>query len=161
MTLTDAQNATLKAHILATPELNAFPNTEDGAAGIANLLNLQADPDFTVWKTNVLLDEVGKAIVIGISGLTTAESIRIDLLASYSQTGVDPSDLQIRTLYENELGAGADANTAKANLDALWRRLANEIEKLFATGTGSDAVPATLDFEGNISRQDVQIARNS
>jgi len=163
MTLTDTQNATLKAHILATPELNAFPNNEDGAAGIANLLNLQAVPDFTVFKTNVPLDEVGIAIVIGISGLTTAESIRIDLLASYSQTGVNPTDAEIRALYEEELGAGADANTAKANLDVLWRRLANEIEKLFSTtpGTGTDPDPATLDFGGNISRQDVSTARNS
>ncbi len=161
MVLTTAQQATLKAHILATPALDAFPNNEDGAAGIANLLNLQAVPDFTVFKTNVPLDEVGKAFVIGIGGLTTAESIRIDLLASYSQAGVNPSDPEIRALYEEELGAGADANTAKANLDVLWRRLSNEIEKLFATGTGSDAVPALLDFEGDISRQDVFTARNS
>ena len=95
MTLTTAQQATLKAHIVATPELNAFPNNEDGAAGIANLLNTKTSPDFTVWKTNVQLDDVGKALVIGISGLTTSESGRIDLLASYSQAGVDPSDLQI------------------------------------------------------------------
>lgn len=168
MTLTDAQNATLKAHILDTPELNAFPNNEDGAAGIANLLNLQAVPDFTVFKTNAPLDEVGEALVIGISGLTTAESQRIDLLASYSQAGVNPSDADIRALYEEELGAGADANTAKARLDVLWRRLSNEIEKLFATGTGSDVDPAILApiiegafSEGDITRQDVAIARNS
>jgi hypothetical protein len=43
----------------------------------------------------------------------------------------------------------------------LWKRLASRVEQLFATGTGSDAVPATLGFEGPISVNDVEAARNS
>jgi len=41
MTLTAAQNSTLKAHILATPELNAFPNNEDGAEN--DLIRIDVD----------------------------------------------------------------------------------------------------------------------
>jgi hypothetical protein len=35
------------------------------------------------------------------------------------------------------------------------------VEKLLATGTGSDGSPATMGFEGPISYQDVQAARAS
>jgi hypothetical protein len=47
----------------------------------------------------------------------------------------------------------------RAALLALWKRLATRGEKLYATGTGSDAVPGTLTFEGNISARDVEEAR--
>jgi hypothetical protein len=42
----------------------------------------------------------------------------------------------------------------------LWKRPALLGEKILATGTGSDASPATLGYEGNISYQDVQAARS-
>jgi hypothetical protein len=35
------------------------------------------------------------------------------------------------------------------------KRLASQVEKLFATGTGSDAVPATMVYEGGISLGEV------
>jgi hypothetical protein len=38
--------------------------------------------------------------------------------------------------------------------------VATRAEKLFATGTGSDAVPAQLTFEGSVSGNDVRQARN-
>lgn len=161
MTLTSAQQATLKAHIEATPELNAFPNNEDGAVGIANLLNLQADPDFTVWKEMVSITDVGNAFTSqGLNSLTATESGVLNMYAAHSRDGVSPSNIEIRTFYDSQF-VGANGAATRANLLALWKRLANEIEKLYATGTGSDADPATLDFIGDISSFDVNEARNS
>ena len=72
-------------------------------------------------------------------------------------------------------------NAAKVNvragIDAAWggtaadlavraqayphcKRKANILEKLFATGTGSDASPATMRVEGGLSYQEVQSARD-
>jgi len=161
MTLTTAQQATLKAHILATPVLNAFPNNEDGAQGIADLLNVQAVPDFTVWKTNVTLNEMMNAMDgPEFESLTTAETGRLQAFAAFSPEGMNPSFADKRQLFDDTFNGAGGTNTRPALL-ALWKRLSNEVEKLFATGTGSDADPAITDFEGNISRQDVFIARNS
>ncbi len=40
----------------------------------------------------------------------------------------------------------------------MWKRTATRGEKVFATGTGSDASPATLNYEGAISYNDVKDA---
>ena len=61
MPLTPAQATALKADILANADLNIQPNTSDGAFEIARLYNLAAVPAFTVWKTNVAINNVGKA----------------------------------------------------------------------------------------------------
>lgn len=161
MTLTASQQATLKAHILATPILNAFPNNSDGAFAIAALLNIKASPDFTVWKTFVALETIGDNFDGSeLSSLTTAESNRLQTFALYSQMGINPSDADRRFLFD-DVFSGAGGATTRASLLTLWKRFATEIEKLFATGTGSDISPATMVFEGIISFQDVQIARNS
>jgi len=169
MTLTAAQNTTLKAFILADATLNAFPNDEDGANSIAIILNQQASPDYTVFKTFVPLGEVGDAFDGDeFESLTTAETGRLTAWAAYSvvsdgQTtgaGVNPS-LPDRRLFFDQIFNAAGGTETRPRLAILWRRLATTIEQLFATGTGSDADPAILDFEGNITRQEVNIARNS
>lgn len=161
MALTPAQQTTLKAAILADGTLNAFPNTSDGAAGIAALLNVDSSPAFIVWKTNVSLTEVGDHIDgVELSNLTTAESNRMQVIASYSVDGVNPSVIDRRAMFD-DIFNGAGGATTQASLLALWKRTATAGEKIFATGTGSDADPATLDFEGQLSYQDITTARNS
>lgn len=49
--LTPAQLQTLKAAILADPELNALPSDSNGAFAIANLLNLPSNPAQAGWNT--------------------------------------------------------------------------------------------------------------
>ena len=161
MTLTQAQQATLKTYIENDVTLNAFPNNSDGAAAIAVELNKQATPDFTVWKTFVDKSIVGETFDGGeFSSLTTAESNRLIAFAAWNNDGVNPSDADVRFLF-NDVFSAAGGTITRPALEALWRRLALVIEQIFATGTGSDADPATLDYEGTISRHDVEIARNS
>jgi hypothetical protein len=80
------------------------------------------------------------------------------------------------------LGRLGTINAAKVNvragIDAAWvgnaadlavraavyvhcKRSATVLEKLFATGTGTDAVPATMVIEGSIGYQQVDEARAS
>jgi hypothetical protein len=58
------------------------------------------------------------------------------------------------------VGTAADL-VVRATIYTHCKRLASRIEKLLATGTGSDAAPATMSFEGAISWQDVEQARTS
>ena len=159
--LTSQQYATLKAHILASPELAALPNNSDGAFGIAALMNLPAAPDWTVWRTNVTVRETGKAFNgAEWAGMTSANHTRLVDVAAWVGMGYDASRSDIQAMF-NDIWSGAGGATTRANLLVLWKRLATRAEKLFSTGTGSNAVPATMSFEGQLSPDDVQVARNS
>ncbi len=159
MALTSAQNTTLKAYIEADGTLNAFPLNSDGAFNIAKLLNLEESPVFTVWRTNVPNGEVGDGFDAGeVGNLTTANTSRLSAFADYSPDGVNPSLPDRRAFFDDVFSVGG---VTEAKLLIVWKRLSTRGEAVFATGTGSDAVPALLDFEGNLSLSDVETARNS
>ncbi len=63
-------------------------------------------------------------------------------MAVYAGAGVNPSLADRRQCFD-DIFSGAGGATTRANLLALWKRLATFAQKLFSTGTGSDAVPAT------------------
>lgn len=161
MALTTAQLATLKSAILADNTLNVFPNNGDGAFAIAAALNSTASPTFTVWKTLVAIDSVGQKFNgTELAGLTSANQSRLQTIAHYMVNGVNPSLVDVRQMFD-DIFSGAGGTNTRANLLSLWKRFATRGEKLFATGTGSDASPGSLTFEGQISYQDVDTARNS
>jgi len=159
--LTTQQLATMKADILANPDLNSKPNNSDGAFEIARLYNLAASPNFTVWKTNVAINDVGQKFNgTELAGLTSLNHTRLQTLATYLILGVNPSLPDTRQFFD-DIFSGTGGATTRANLLTLWKRLATRAEKLYATGTGTDPAPATLTFEGAVSYSDVQTARNS
>lgn len=165
MGLTSAQQATLKAYITNDETLNAFPNNSDGAFAIAALLNVAASPDFYVWKSSV---EVGEIMQNGfdwtrVDNLTVGKSRIWDWMM---RTGViNPSRANVRAGVLAVFATAGDLNTRLAVFQHS-QRLATVAEKLFATGTGTatteqGAGPAVMGFEGNLSYQDVDTARNS
>ncbi len=161
MPLTSAQLQSLKTDINNDATLSAFPNNSDGAFSIAAIYNTQASPNFTVWKTNVSIKEVGDNLVgTDLAGLTTANHTRLQTVAILSTDGINPS-LADRRAFFDDIFSGAGGAATRAKLLTLWKRLATRVEKLYATGTGSDASPATLVVEGPISFQDVQTARSA
>ena len=54
--------------------------------------------------------------------------------------------------------SGAGGVITRAQLLALYKRTALRGEKLYATGTGSDAVPGLLTYEGPILNTDIVLA---
>ena len=157
MSLTPTQLETLKTAILADPALAAQPNTADGAFVIAAAMNSQASPDFTVWKTSVGVDEIMQNgfVWTTVDSMTVGKARIWDWMSKLG--AINPSRPNVRQGLTDAFGSG----TAMANAIVPYlKRLALRIEKLFATGTGSVSVPATLVFEGTISFQDVQEARN-
>jgi len=158
MALTTQQLTALKADILADPVLAAYPMTSDGAYEIAAAYNLPSTT--TVWRTNVSADEIGNAWVgTDIDGMSSLNMQRLQLLlASSPQGSFDMSRIDRRAGFENPFGTNVN-NASRVAMRAVWKRLATRLEKLFATGTGTDASPATLVFEGQISYQEVQQAR--
>jgi hypothetical protein len=161
MALTPEQQVTLKADINANPELAAQPMTSAGALYIIDYYNVSASPAFTAWKTNVGVSQIGdKFNGAELAGLTTGNQTRLQVIALYSPGGVNPS-LPDRRAFFDDIFSGAGGAVTRANLLALWKRTTTRAEKLFSTGTGSDAVPATLTFEGLLTTGEVQQARES
>lgn len=169
--MTSAQLATLKADILASPDLASKPATADGNAAIAALYNATAAPDFWVWRTKVTKDElVGSTSVdnstfnwTGSGYITRTQGERDAFNAIFDATGsVNASRASVRQAFADIFsGSTAPAPANRAHLLAVARRKATRLEKLFATGVGSTAAPAVLGVEGNAAAADIEQARQS
>lgn len=158
---TPAQLQTLKTYIVGQSDLNSQPATPDGHFEVARLLNLNAaGPNNIAWKTSVPIGDVGKALNgTELAGLTSLNHTRLQTLAIYLSTGVNPSLASNRQFFDDIFSGAGGVNT-RASLLALWKRVMTRAEKVYATGTGSDASPATLVVEGLVDADDVQAARS-
>jgi hypothetical protein len=154
--MTPTQLTALKADILA----NHSAQWVAGQVGIiAESYNVQATPDFTVWKTSLSAAEMHKAYVWTEMD-TLAQSKYNQLTLMLSQGSVNPSVANVRQGFNDIFTGGALVGTRTA-LIALAKRLVTVGEKLFATGTGSDAVPGELTFEGRVTPQDIYEAMSN
>lgn len=158
--MTPAQLQTLGAYIASVPAWAALPNDSDSAFFIAGELTKSASPSFTVWRNDVTAAEIGNAWVgTDVDGMSALNMQRLQLLLASSPQGkFDMGRLDRRAGFENPFGANQN-NASRVAMRAVWKRLANVAEKLFSTGTGSDASPATLTFTGIVSYPEVQQAR--
>jgi hypothetical protein len=114
-----------------------------------------------VWKGNVTVQQTGLAFNgTELAGLTTGNQSRLQTIAQYFTQGYNASIADVRQMF-NDIFSGAGGANTRTNLLVLWKRSALLGEKILATGTGSDASPATMGVEGNLSPTDVALARNS
>lgn len=157
--MTPQQLATLKAAIDADPVLAATPLDSTGYKQVADAMNLAAaGPNNVCWKTTVTIRETGQAFNgAEWAGMTSANHSRLQTVAQYLMN-YNAALPDIRAMF-NDIWSGAGGTITRASLLVLWKRTMKRGEKLYATGTGSDASPATLTFEGNITSPDVAEAR--
>jgi hypothetical protein len=157
--LTNAQLLTLKASILGEtdPTFVGYRNAGDKPS-MAGWYNANSSPAFIVWKTNVPVSQVGLAFSSSeVAGLTTANTNRLQVMQSYSGGAFNPSIADVRAGFDSVFSGAGGVNT-RAALLALWKRTARRLERLYATGTGSDATPAQLVVEGTIDGNDIEEA---
>lgn len=167
MALTPAQLTTLKVDIAANTNqingvpINTMPNSGDANFAIAKWYSTLASPSWTVWKTTVTITEIGRKFNGSeLAGLTTANVQRLTCIALYGTSGINPSLADQRAFFD-DVFSGAGGTITRPALLALWKRLALRIEKLFSTGTGTDLAPATMGYEGSVTANDIEMARNS
>lgn len=155
MALSPAQLVALKVDILADPTLSAKPQNSDGAFEIAAAYNLPASPTFTVWRTTVSVDEIAANGIVwsAVDTLTVGKARIWDWMTKLGT--INPSKANVRQGLADCFGAGSATATATM---PLLKRTATRAEKLFASGTGSDASPGTMTFEGSLSWNEVFIA---
>lgn len=159
MALTTTQLQTLKAAISAETDPTFVGYRTNGQTGLmAGFYNTASSPAFIVWKTRVTIADTGPAFNgAEWAGMTSANHTRLSDVALWTSQGYDASKADIRAMF-NDIWSGAGGVTTRANLLALWKRTALRGERLYVTGTGSDATPGILVFEGNITDTDISKA---
>ena len=158
--LTAVQLQTLKAAILADPVLSAFPAGSDGAYAVADALNQLATPDFVVWKTGVNVDEIMRNGMAWdrVDNLTVGKARIWDWMTRLGTFNAAKANIR-SGIDAAWVGTAADL-AVRATIYTHCKRLATRAEKLFASGTGTDAAPATMDFEGALPYSEVERARS-
>jgi len=161
MALSVEQMATLKAAIIADPVLAAYPAGSDGAYEIALALNTLADQAFIVWRTNVSVDAIMRNGMdwARVDNLTVGKARIWDWLTRLGTFNASKANIRAG-IDAAWVGTAADL-AVRATIYTHCKRSATRAEKIFATGTGSDASPATMGYEGALSWQDVDSARSS
>lgn len=156
--LTTEQQAALKAYVEADPTLNSRPHTYDGAYTLAEDLRAVASPDFIVWKTSVSIDEIMRNGMdwARVDNLSVGKARIWDWMGRLGS--FDASKVNIRAgIDATWVGTAADL-AVRATVYTHCKRKANRIEKLFATGTGSDASPGTMVIEGGVDYREIYSA---
>lgn len=159
MALTTAQLQTIRAAIFAETDPELVGYRTNGQTGlIAEWYSKPRVPTLTVFKTRVSNDEIGDAMNgTEVAGLSALNMQRAQMLANYSSGYQNPSRADRRAAFD-QIFSGAGGAITRAALAVLWRRPATRVEALFAAGSGTDASPATLVFEGALSERDVDAA---
>jgi len=158
MDLSPAQKATLKAYVEADSTLNALPHNSDGAFAIAEALKADASPDFIVWRTSVreqeFTDDTSSEGTTWSWPAFIARSVgeQAGWNAMFRNGSINAAKANVRQGFVDIFsGAQNSAPAQRAHCAAIAKRKANRLEKLFATGAGSTASPATMVVEGSVS----------
>lgn len=150
--LTNEQSQALKTYVESDPVLNLIPHTYDGAYALAEALTNDASPAFVVWRTSVSAEEImsNGFIWTAVDALTAGKARIWDWMTRYGT--LNPSKLNVRQGLTDCFGA---ASAMATGILPHLKRNANVFEKLFATGTGTTANPATMTIEGSLSYQEI------
>lgn len=152
--LTSGQLQTLKTLVQADPIATALANAADDV-GLAAWLNT-GDATYTVWRTDVTIDECNAVIVwTEVDGLTAGKAGIWEWMKSLAVLNASRANIR-----QGILDAFASATATRTALTALAKRLASRAEKALASGTGTNASPATLTWEGQITYADASLIRS-
>lgn len=157
MTLTQLQ--LLKAAIDADPTLSAFPANSDGAFAIADALNKEAVPAYVVWRSAVPLDEIMRNGMdwTRVDNLSVGKARIWDWLSRLGTINFAQANVRAG-IDATWVGTAADL-AVRAAVYTHGKRNATRAEKTLATGSGTDASPSTMGFEGFLNYSDIEAAR--
>lgn len=154
--MTPTQLQALKTALLANPALAQYI-TDYRDDLIRDYYNAPADPAFVVWRTAVTQDEI---MLNGfdwsrVDNLSIGKARVWEWLFDNSAKSINPSKINVRAgIGATWVGTAADL-AVRAAVYTHCKRACNRVERLFATGTGSDAAPGLMAFEGEITTSDV------
>ena len=152
----------LKADINASldPLVIAARSQPRNDQALADLYNAAAAPAFVVWKTRVTQDEI---MLNGfdwtrVDNLSVGKARVWEWLFDNAGKSANPSKTNVRAGIDQTWQGTAGDLAVRAAVYVHCKRLATRAERLLATGTGLDATPGFLVFEGNLTAQQVSDA---
>lgn len=158
--LTEAQKTALAADVAKDPAFAELPRNSDGAYAVAAAYNLPASPEFIVWRTSVSQDEIMQNGFdwVRVDNLSVGKARIWEWLFNNQSRSMNPSKINVRAGIDETWKGGAADLAVRAAVYAHCKRKATRAEKLFSTGTGTDASPATMTQDGALSYNEVQAA---
>lgn len=142
--LSPAQLQTLKQDI--NTNFLAQWNSQDIAA-IVSAYNAPASPTFVVWKSTLDATAYRDSITwTEFTGRSAGERDMFSLFTNNGTASIMCSKANARQAI-NDAFSGASGVNSRNALTAACKRTVSRIERLFATGTGSDATPGQLVVE--------------
>lgn len=179
MKLTAEQNTQVAAFVNSDGRFVTTPHNSDTASGIADLLATYDLTPYKVWSTTVPTKNVYDTVIWAnftpaapsagdgqdyANRSLACQGKQFNLQTLLFRDTIDASKPGIRSGLQDALTqvpsgtAGAFKQCGWTSVQLIIQRPANILEKLLATGTGSDASPATMSFEGRLSYQEVIVA---
>lgn len=153
--LTTEQKTTLLANINSSQDtLDAY--TLGDTATLANLYNQTATPSCIVWRSSVTLDEIMQNGFdwTRVDNLGTGPARIWEWMFNNQSRSFNPAKPNVRAGIEAVWRGTAADLAVRAAVYVHCKRPALRIEKLFASGLGTDANPSVLGFEGSINPTD-------
>ena len=146
--LTSTQLSALKAVALVDPTASQYlANGNDNE--LADWFN--QPQTFVAWRSKLTPEQARPAIIKGatqLDGLTVGKRDSLFYLVSGD---LEVSDAAVRAAIDDLCGT---QNQLKGYLTAVQKRTTTRAEKILANGTGTDAAPASLGWEGWLSGND-------
>lgn len=168
---TAAQLTALKNDITADQSaaflaFKADPSNAELAQFVADIYNVNASPDFWVWRTNVSQLEIVSTTTEDATTwswpafIARSQGERDGWREMFADGGyVNASLANVRQGFADIFsGSTNSAPAQRTHLLAVGRRRATRVEKLLSTGTGSTASPAVMGAEGTLVYNSVQAA---
>lgn len=167
-------------------QIKDMPNNSDANEAIANWYKTTASPDYWVWGTGVTRSTVYHTVtdLPSVFDWATYKAQAVTEQGAWTQMFMGDSapfsNLSLRNgVFRIFSGSGAQ-NAQRAHIFACARRKASNIEKLFAaapvniggitvsvdngntvaSAAGSTTNPFVMGYEGSVSAQDIETARN-
>lgn len=161
MALNAEQLITFRAALYAETDPEFVGYRDSGQARpMAEWWNRPADPPKIVWKSLVQLEEITSNGFdwVRVDNLAVGKARIWEWMFGSEDRSINPSKANVRAGIE-EVWKGTAADLAvRATVLQHCKRGTSRIESLFAVGTGTDASPATMGFEGQLTEMDISYA---
>lgn len=154
MSLTPAQDAVLKTHMLANQDAGLQAAISSGNdTFVAAFYNAQASPGYYAWRTSISVDEIRSVVDWGeVVALNTNTLLAFQVLTD-AET-INPSAASIRDAF-GDIFSGPGGVNSRTALTAAAKRTCTLAESVLASGAGTEANPSTLGWEGTLSTGDI------
>lgn len=158
--LTAAQNQILAAYVAADPVLSLLPHNADNAFVVADALNEIASPAYIVWRTSVSQDEIMQNGFdwTRVNNLSVGSARCWEWLFDNLDNAINPSKANVRAGIDEVWKGTAPDLAVRTAVYAHCKRPATIAEKLLAAGSGTDASPSVMGYDGALTYREIMTA---